>query len=192
MERMRARLAQRHRPFLWLVWLLCLGLWTLALLTSYPVQVKDAVLSPEAGYHASKLLHVCAYALLTGFAAWLVPGGLPRFLPILFLSLHAFATEYLQQFVALRTGSLTDVGFNHVGITLGLIVTWWKWRQVISAPDTCRRSGPAAIGPATTPPRFRRAEHMPAGASTGRSLPSSGGWDKGVSPPETCPPPAGR
>jgi VanZ family protein len=127
MDGIRARLTQRRQAVVWLIWLLCAGLWSVALLTSFPVQVKDAVLSPQAGYHASKLLHVSAYAFLGGFAAWLLPGHAMRFVPILFLSFHAFGTEYLQQFVALRTGSITDVGFNHLGLIVGLAVTWWKW-----------------------------------------------------------------
>jgi hypothetical protein len=31
------------------------------------------------------------------------------------LSVHAVATEFLQQFVGLRAGSLTDVGIDHAG-----------------------------------------------------------------------------
>jgi VanZ family protein len=134
MDGISARLTQR-RQVVWFIWLLCLCLWTLALLTSLPVQVKDAVLPPQAGYHASKLLHVGAYAFLAGLAAWLLPAQPMRFLPILFLSLHAFGTEYLQQFVELRTGSLIDVGFNHVGLVVGLMLTWWKWWQIRSEPE---------------------------------------------------------
>jgi hypothetical protein len=121
-------------------------LWTLALLTSFPVQVKDAVLTPEVGYNASKLLHVGAYACLAGFAAWLLPTRPTCYMPVLFLSLHACATEYLQQFVALRTASFTDVGFNHLGIASGLILTWWKWRQVRPAREMRRRSGSVTTG----------------------------------------------
>jgi len=135
MDGISARLSQQRHAVVWLVWLLCLCIWTLALLTSFPVQVKDAVLPPQAGYHASKLLHVGAYAFLAGSASWLLPSQPLRFLPILFLSFHAFGTEYLQQFVALRTGSLTDVGFNHAGLALGLVVTWWKWCQFRSEPE---------------------------------------------------------
>jgi VanZ family protein len=135
MEGISAHFAQGRRTVVWLIWLSFLCLWTLALLTSFPVQVKDAVLPPQAGYHASKLLHVCAYAFLAGFAGWLLPTQPVRFLPILFLSFHAFATEYLQQFVALRTGSLTDVGFNHLGLALGLLLTWWKWVTLRYEPE---------------------------------------------------------
>jgi hypothetical protein len=47
--------------------------------------------------------------------------------------LHAFATEYLQQFVELRTGSLLDVGIDHAGLAAGLLAAWCagaagRWR----------------------------------------------------------------
>jgi VanZ family protein len=112
---------------LWLLWLLGVALWTTALLTTFPVHVKDTVLPPDAGYHAAKTLHVGTYALLAGSAAWLLPGSRFRILPILFLSFHAFATEFLQTFTESRHGCLADVGFNHLGIVLGLLLTGWKW-----------------------------------------------------------------
>ncbi len=119
--------SQRRQAILWCIWILCVGLWTCALLTTFPVHVKDAVLAPATGYDASKLLHVSAYAFLAGFAAWLLPGNRYRWLLILFLSCHAGATEYLQQFVEARHASLIDVGINHIGIALGLLLTVWKW-----------------------------------------------------------------
>ncbi len=126
---------------LWLVWLLSVCIWTTALLTTYPVKVKEAVLTPQAGYPASKLLHVGTYAALAASAAWLLPGSKYRFLPILFLSLHAFGTEYLQTFTESRTGSLTDVGINHVGIALGLALTWWRWLPVDPTDHSATRAG---------------------------------------------------
>ena len=128
MDGIVARFTARRPAVVWVVWLLCLGVWTVALLTTFPVQVKDAVLSPEAGYPASKILHITAYAFLATLAGWLLPENNARFLPVVFLSFHAFGTEFLQQFVDSRTGCLTDVGFNHLGIALGLLLTWWKWR----------------------------------------------------------------
>src|SRR5260370_41509679 len=89
---------QRRQRALWLLWFLGVALWTTALLTTFPVQVKDAVLSPEAGYRAAKTLHISAYAFLAGTAAWLPPGSRFRVMPVVFLSLHAFATEYFQPF----------------------------------------------------------------------------------------------
>jgi hypothetical protein len=127
MDGITAPTTPRRQLALWFLWLLCMALWTTALLTTFPVRVKDAVLPPEAGYEAAKLLHVSAYGFLAGSAAWLLPGKSYRGLPILFLSFHSFATEFLQQFVEGRHGCLSDVAINHAGIALGLLVTCWKW-----------------------------------------------------------------
>jgi VanZ family protein len=126
---------------LWLVWLLSIFIWTTALLTTYPVRVKEAVFTPQAGYPASKLLHVGAYAVLAAAAAWLLPGSKYRLLPVLFLSLHAFGTEYLQTFTESRTGSLTDVGINHIGIALGFVLTCWKWLPIERTNHGSKHSG---------------------------------------------------
>jgi hypothetical protein len=120
--------ANGRQRVIWLLWMLAVGLWTTALLTTFPVQVKDAVFPPEAGYGAAKTLHVSAYAFLAGTAAWLLPGTRFRVMPVLFLSFHAFATEFLQTLTESRHGCLTDVGFNHVGIALGVLLTAWKWQ----------------------------------------------------------------
>jgi len=44
-----------------------------------------------------------------------------------FLSLHAAGTEYLQQFVPGRTGLISDVVIDHIGLLLGLALTWKHW-----------------------------------------------------------------
>jgi VanZ family protein len=116
------------RPgWLWAIWLVMLSVWTLALVTTYPVQIKQQVLPHEAGFPASKLLHVTAYAFLCGFAAFLPVRGGWRWLPLLVLSLHGFGTEFCQTFVPLRYGSWSDVAIDHTGILLGLLLTlkWW-------------------------------------------------------------------
>ena len=46
-----------------------------------------------------------------------------------FLSLHAFGTEFLQQFVPERGPSLVDVGIDHVGLAIGLAASWRWWRR---------------------------------------------------------------
>jgi VanZ family protein len=111
-------------------WWVAVALWTAALLTSYPVLLSQQVLPPAAGFPAAKALHVIAYAGLAGLIPWLsVPLGW-RWALLAFLSLHAAGTEFLQQFVPHRTGSLTDVAIDHVGLVVGIITTWkgW-WRQ---------------------------------------------------------------
>jgi VanZ family protein len=63
-------------------------------------------------------------AMLTG---WLLVTYRVRWICLACLSFHAFATEFLQQFVE-RSGSLRDVGLDHLGLALGLILTipWWR------------------------------------------------------------------
>jgi VanZ family protein len=112
---------------LWAAWLMILTGWTWALVTPYPVQIKQEVLPREEGIPTGKILHVAAYAFLTGFAAFLPSRGGWRWLPVLVLSLHGFGTEFWQLFVPLRTGSLRDVALDHAGILLGLLLTMKCW-----------------------------------------------------------------
>lgn len=103
------------------LWLLALLIWTAALLRPEPSALEAATLPTEAIPFASKILHVVAYAGLVLLSCWQstfrpVQGGL-----VLVVIIHALATEYLQQFVPPRTASWTDVGFNAVGILVGLV-----------------------------------------------------------------------
>jgi VanZ family protein len=107
-------------------WWVGVGLWTAALLTTYPVEINKAVLPPEAHFPAAKGLHVTAYAFLTVWASWL-PLGRWRWLLVAFLSLHGAGTEFLQTYVPGRSGQVSDVVIDHVGILLGLAVTWKRW-----------------------------------------------------------------
>jgi VanZ family protein len=111
-------------------WWVAVALWTAALLTSYPAQISQEVLPPAAQFPTAKMLHVVAYAGLAGLIPWL---GIPlrwRWALVAFLSLHAAGTEFFQQFVPLRTGSVTDVVIDHAGLLLGLAVTWKGWRRL--------------------------------------------------------------
>src|SRR5262245_25047006 len=83
----------------WTVWGLFLAGWTTALLTPEPVEVADAVFTPEAAFSASKALHVTAYALLAILTAWLPVSTRVRGLLFLLIMAHTMATEYLQHFV---------------------------------------------------------------------------------------------
>jgi len=109
------------------IWLLYIAAWSLALLTPHPIKVAQAVLPKETSFYYSKSLHVCAYAGLTVLTGWLLVSQRVRWLLLACVSLHAFATEYLQNFVPLRTGSWRDVGLDHIGIALGFLLTWSKW-----------------------------------------------------------------
>lgn len=122
-------------------WCLCVGLWTAALLTTLPVAVGDEVVPTDLQFPAAKCLHVGAYAFLTLYLAWMpLPRGW-RFLVLAFLSLHAAGTEFFQQFVPDRHPAVTDVLIDHVGIMLGIALTWKRWRQQPDSRDAQANGG---------------------------------------------------
>lgn len=121
--------AAASRMLRWLLWMGYAAVWTVALLTTFPLAVRDAVVPKQYGFSASKTLHVTAYALFTVLTGWLATGRPWRWLLLGVVALHAWTTEYVQQFVG-RTGSLRDVGLDHAGIALGLFLGWKLWRPV--------------------------------------------------------------
>jgi hypothetical protein len=104
---------------LWPVWLAALAAWTVALLTTYPVRVNEAVFSPAVGFSVAKLLHLSVYTALAVSGLCLPCRAGWRWLPVAILSLHAIGTEFVQQFVD-RSGCWEDVCLNHAGILLGV------------------------------------------------------------------------
>src|SRR5262245_61386413 len=122
----------RPRRAWWVVWAVYAVAWTTALLTTYPLRVRDAVVPADFAFPTGKVLHVLAYAAFAVLSAW-VPAPRPgRWALLGFLSLHAFATEFFQQFVG-RTASLADVGLDHAGIALGVALTWKRWRDSVTS-----------------------------------------------------------
>jgi VanZ family protein len=119
----------------WVLWGGVLLIWTLALLTTRSVHVTQEVVPPSAYFPTVKLAHVGAYAVLAVLSAWLPVGRRVRWLLFLFLSLHAVATEFLQQFVPERSPSWRDIGLDHLGLLLGMAVAWyWERRRITSVP----------------------------------------------------------
>jgi VanZ family protein len=112
----------------WALWSLCVAAWTALLVTTAPVHVMDQVLPATATFPVAKTGHVVGYAFLTVLSAWLRVRGDRRWLLLAFLSLHGMATEYVQTFVPERHGSWVDVGIDHLGIALGLMLSWKWWR----------------------------------------------------------------
>ena len=126
---MVSRMRKESFPCLsWLVWLGFVLAWTMGLLTSYPIKFGTAVLPLVITFLAAKGLHVAAYAL------WVVLTGLLRFSIrfrwglLAFIALHALATEFLQQLVRYRHPSWRDVVLDFLGISLGMTLSWQKWR----------------------------------------------------------------
>jgi VanZ family protein len=119
------------RPvFLCALWIVFVGAWSAALLRPEPAYAAAALLpSHDVRTYILKTGHVLAYLVMTVLTG-LLPIPRPwRWLMFLFVSAHAFGTEYLQQFVPPREGSWRDVGLDHIGIFLGLgILVFWNWR----------------------------------------------------------------
>jgi hypothetical protein len=105
----------------WAIWVACLALWTVGLLTPYPEQVQQAGFAEAEVFTVSKTLHVFAYAGLTILSSWLGIFETNR-RPILFLlCLHGVTTECLQNVVPTRTGTVRDALLDMLGIFLGLV-----------------------------------------------------------------------
>lgn len=116
----------------WLLWLACLGAWTVALLVPQPIQPGTGLRDPDFLFTTAKLLHVLAYAALAGLGTWfavsirqyvLVPGT---------LIVHACVTEWLQWSLPElgRFGTVRDALLDCLGIGLGMgLVVIRKWRR---------------------------------------------------------------
>ena len=108
----------------WACWWLILVLWTIGLLRPEPIQLQHHLISPSLGWITAKGLHLGVYALFALFASLLPSSPSLKLFCFIILMVHAFATEFLQQWVKERTGSLSDVAIDLLGVTLGLGV--WK------------------------------------------------------------------
>ena len=110
--------------FCWACWWLLLILWTIGLLRPEPIQLQHQLIPSSLGWIIAKGLHLGVYALLALFASLLPGSSSFKLICFIILMVHAFATEFLQQWVKERTGSLSDVAIDLLGVALGLGV--WK------------------------------------------------------------------
>jgi hypothetical protein len=118
----------------WLIWLAYVTAWTCALLAPVPEGDWGSVGSGEESidlkYLFGKAVHVSAYAVLAGLAGWLRVPYRRRWLLLFFVMAHGTVTELLQlHSTTHRTGCLEDVGLDHLGVALGLLVTWKWWSE---------------------------------------------------------------
>lgn len=127
-EPIRSRLSRLFTPRArWGLWAAYVTAWTRSLLVENPVGVVN---DPDLAYKLflfSKTVHVTAYALFAALSGWLHVPGRSRWLLLAFMSLHAFLTEYGQRYFTTRHPSLRDVGLDHAGIVLGVLLTWNWW-----------------------------------------------------------------
>jgi hypothetical protein len=129
------------KPWRWVVWFAFLLAWSAALLVPTSLilnmlggggeEAKPVHIRIIDHKYFGKSLHVAAYAFAAMLTGWL---GLPRrgrWLLLLFWSLHAFGSEagqYLLRDYTYRFGSLRDVGLDHIGLLIGVALTWRWWR----------------------------------------------------------------
>jgi hypothetical protein len=109
-----------------LVWLLYFLAWTAALLLPMPGGTPPGLewVTPWK-FSLAKSLHLAAYAVLAVLSGWLHVPLRFRWILLFIIMAHAPVTELIQLRVEGRTGSLHDVGLDHLG--LGLVLSWKWW-----------------------------------------------------------------
>ena len=126
--------ANRATPLRWVVWFAFLVTWSVALLVPDPIgwvlrHKPDSLELPhQTTFLMAKTLHLTAYALAAILTGWLRAPGSWRWVLLVFWFLHADATEVGQRFVPGRSGSLRDVALDHLGLLIGIALSWrWWW-----------------------------------------------------------------
>lgn len=124
-ESTRVPRPDRWRPIIVAGFWILLAAWTWKLLEPRPV--PEAVIEGLRGmsdslpFLAAKTLHMLGYAILAGLLwAWVPTRGWRR-VAVGLLLLHGVGTEIGQTFVPNRTGKVSDVLIDWVGITAGTL-----------------------------------------------------------------------
>ena len=117
-----------RRSFVWIVYFVCL---TTLLVMPGTVQdqlpLGEFVLTNKTLF--AKSVHIALYAIFAVLTGSLRVSPSWRLPLLFFVMAHGAATEFLQQFVPERNGSVSDVLFDHLGIALGLLVSWKWWTR---------------------------------------------------------------
>jgi VanZ family protein len=148
------RKAMTRKSVLWSIWVVYVAGWTAALLTPHPARVAAAVLpADDVRFYVLKTVHVLAYLILTVLTGLLLVPRPWRWLLLFLLFAHGMGTEYLQQFVPRREGSWRDVGLDHFGICLGILLSWkWWFAPSATAVEASTRSKPIRASSESTMP----------------------------------------
>jgi hypothetical protein len=120
----------RYLPILFFVSLI---LWTIGLLVPIPERSAEVLGGEWNEFIFAKSLHAGAYAYLTILTALMNVSRRQHWLLLGLMSIHGFLTELLQWSIPLihRHGCWRDVGIDHIGILLGLFLTWRRWRELM-------------------------------------------------------------
>jgi hypothetical protein len=127
--------AAERSPGRWLIWAVYVTLWTTALVIPVPptgLPVDDFIELHR--FLIAKTVHVSAYVVLTVLTGLLTVPARYRLLLLFFVMAHGTATELTQWGlttlgVSERTGMLYDVGFDNVGVLIGLLLSWKWWTK---------------------------------------------------------------
>ena len=119
---MSRQLPKLLRPLGFLLWSGWLVVWTVGLLRTEPISLREAVIPDGYAFVASKSMHIIGYTFLASWPAfcfpkhwrWIAAGCL----------IHGITTEFLQPFCG-RNGSVLDVGWDGIGIGLGVLFGRW-------------------------------------------------------------------
>jgi len=116
----------------WLIWFAFVVAWTIALEMPFPATDKlpggDVIASNKVLF--AKGMHVAVYVAMAILSGWVPIATRYRWVMMFFLMGHAWGSEYLQellQSICFRGGKLSDVGFDIIGIVIGVALSWKWW-----------------------------------------------------------------
>ena len=118
----------------WLIWSALMITWTVAL--QFPV--PDPGPTPTGEFIATnkyligKTMHLGVYVVLAMLSAWVPTPARYRWIMMFALMFHAWGTEMLQETLeewCHRSGSLSDVGLDIIGIVVGTAASWKWWTR---------------------------------------------------------------
>lgn len=116
---------------LWSIWIVFTLAWTagLVLPISSPTFGDTEEIRNLVRFILSKGAHLSLYAAWTVLTGSLRAPFRYRLFLLMFLMFHAVATEWVQTFVPSRTGLLRDAAIDHLGIFLGVLISFRWWTQ---------------------------------------------------------------
>jgi VanZ family protein len=119
----------------WLFLLTYAALVTTALLV--PIRVRSLGLESVGSdvlFSVAKSIHVLGYAVFAILGGWLRAPLRWRWLVLFLVMAHGTVMELLQTLTPTRSGTLQDVGFDNLGVALGLMISWKWWTAPESPP----------------------------------------------------------
>jgi VanZ family protein len=113
----------------WTIWIVFALAWTVALVAPVPEteELPFGELLVTRKVLFAKSVHVAAYAVFAVLTGWLPVPLRWRPLLMFLLMFHGAATEFIQLHLVYRSGLLSDVLLDHLGIALGWCASWKWW-----------------------------------------------------------------